>query len=131
MANLAEALLSDEVRKIHDRRRSGILAVSSGDAVKGLFFQTGRIVFASSTEDQDKLGENLIRQGRINRDEFAGAFQRAREGGHRLGHELVGAGVITPDELPRLVMHHVRKLALSLFTWTEGSSKGDFTVTRN
>jgi hypothetical protein len=123
MADLARALLLEQVAELHRRRRSGILAVTAGEVTKGLFLQEGRVVFACSTLEADKLGENLIRQGRINRDEFADAFQRAREGGRRLGHELVGAGVITPDELPRLVMHHVRKLALSLFTWTEGSSE--------
>jgi hypothetical protein len=123
MADLARELLLEQVAELHRRRRSGILAVTAGEVTKGLFLQEGRVVFACSTLETDKLGENLIRQGRINRDEFAGAFQRAREGGRRLGLELVGAGLLTQEELPRLVMHHVRKLALSLFTWTEGRSE--------
>ena len=120
MANLADALLSDEVRRIHDRRRSGILAVSSGQAVKGLFFQTGRIVFASSTEDQDKLGENLIRLGRISRSDFALAYQASQSPRTRLGQALVGAGLLTEEELGRLVAHQVQKIVLSTFRWTEG-----------
>jgi tetratricopeptide (TPR) repeat protein len=120
MANLAEALLSDEVRRIHDRRRSGILAVSSGDAVKGLFFQTGRIVFASSTADQDKLGENLIRLGRISRSDFAAAYQASQSPRTRLGQALVGAGLLTEEELGRLVAHQVQKIVLSTFLWTTG-----------
>jgi hypothetical protein len=123
MPDLARTLLLEQVAELHRRRRSGILAVTAGEVTKGLFLQHGRVVFASSTLDADKLGENLIRLGRINRTEFAGAYQRSQEGGHRLGHELVDAGLLSPDELPRLVTHHVRKLALSLFTWTEGQSE--------
>ena len=120
MPNLAESLLSEEIRKIHGRRRSGILAVSSGEAVKGLFFQTGRIVFASSSDDQDKLGENLIRLGRISRSDFAAAYQASQSPRTRLGQALVGAGLLTEEELGRLVAHQVQKIVLSTFRWTTG-----------
>lgn len=120
MADLAEALLAEEIRKIHGQRRSGILAVTSGDVVKGIFFQAGRIVFASSTADQDKLGENLIRLGRISRSDFAAAYQASQSPRQRLGQALVGAGLLTEEELGRLVAHQVQKIVLSAFTWTSG-----------
>jgi hypothetical protein len=123
MADLAHTLLLDQVAELHRRRRSGILAVTAGEVTKGLFLQDGEVVFASSTVDADKLGEGLVRLGRISRDELSGACRRSQELGSRLGHELVEAGLVAPEELPRLVAHHVRKLALSLFTWTEGVSE--------
>jgi len=121
MADLRETLLGEEIRVVQWARRSGVLSVTSGEVTKGLFFRAGRIVFASSTLEQDKLGENLIRLGRISRREFAVAFEAARVRHRRLGETLVAAGVTTGPELGRLLAHQVQTIVLSLFTWTAGA----------
>lgn len=123
MKDLARTLLSHEIRSLHHARRSGILAVSSGDVTKGIFFRVGRIAFASSTLDKDKLGENLIRLGRISRAEFVAAYKTTKERRKRLGQALIGAGLVTEEEMGRLVAHQVQKIVLSLFTWASGQMK--------
>jgi tetratricopeptide (TPR) repeat protein len=120
MPDLARRLLCEELRALHRDRRSGVLVVSRGGVSKGIFLRGGRVVFAASTLPEDKLGENLIRLGRISRPEFAAAFEATRLGNRRLGQTLLSAGVLTEEELGRLVTHQVQKIILSLFTWTEG-----------
>src|SRR5262249_2838365 len=122
MGDLAQTLLSETIRSLVHARRGGVLVVSNSDVTKGIFFRGGQIVFASSTLDRDKLGENLIRLGRISRNEFAAAYQATREKKRRLGEELVGAGLLTEEELGRILAHQVQKIVLSLFTWTEGDT---------
>src|SRR5262245_1923249 len=122
MGDLAQTLLSETIRSLVRARKSGILVVSNHDVTKGIFFRGGQIVFASSTQDRDKLGESLIRLGRISRTEFAAAYQATREKKRRLGQELVGAGLLTEEELGRILAHQVQKIVLSLFTWTEGDT---------
>lgn len=123
MASLGTSLLSEEIRSINARRRSGILEVSSAEGSKGIFFRAGQIVFASSAVAADKLGENLIRLGRISRAEFAAAY-RARGGRRRrLGQALVGAGLLSEEEIGRLVARQVETIILSLFTWTSGEMR--------
>src|SRR6185436_13126586 len=102
MADLTKTLLFDKVRGLQDGRRSGILVVTHDDVTKGLFFRAGHLVFASSTVEKDKLGENLIRLGRISRADFAAAYQ-SQGPSKRLGQTLVGAGLMTEEELGRLV----------------------------
>lgn len=120
MGDLAHTLLSEKIRSLVDARKSGILVVSSDEVTKGVFLRAGQIVFASSTLDGDKLGESLVRLGRISRTQFAAAYEATQRKTRRLGQELVGAGLVTEEELGRLVAHQVQKIVLSLFTWTEG-----------
>jgi len=122
MGELARTLLSEQIRSIVDARQSGVLALSQQQVTKGIFFRGGQIVFASSTLESDKLGESLIRLGRISRSEFAAAYQATRNSRSRLGQALVGAGIVTEEELGRLVAHQVRKIVMSLFTWTQGET---------
>jgi tetratricopeptide (TPR) repeat protein len=119
--NLESCLLSEEIRALHAGRETGILEVTSGTIAKGVYFRAGRIVFASSGLEEDRLGESLVRLGRISRAEFAAAYRsQAGRKKRRLGQALVGAGLITEDELGQLVAHQVEAIILSLFAWTTG-----------
>jgi len=120
MANLAQRLLSEEILDASSRRRTGVLEVTSGDVAKGVFFRAGQIVFASSSQEGDKLGENLIRIGRISRAEFASAFRDVSSRRRRIGQALVKAGYVGEDEIGRLVARQVETIVLSLFMWTAG-----------
>jgi hypothetical protein len=115
MADLSRVLLSEEIRRVHREGRSGVLAVTAAGVTKGLFFSSGRLVFASSTRVEDKLGENLIRLGRISRKEFAIAHEAAQLRKSRIGQTFVAAGVTTEEELGRLVAEQVESIVLSLF----------------
>src|SRR5688572_23087386 len=123
MADLARSLLIEEVRALQSTRQSGILAVTMGTVAKALFLRHGRIVFASSTLEKDKLGENLIRLGRISRADFAAAYEASQDKKQRLGKALVKAGVMTEEELGRIVAQQVQRIAVSLFMWTSGEAK--------
>src|SRR6185295_351966 len=120
MADLARVLLTEELRRLNRERRSGVLEVTRGDVTKGVFLLEGQVVFASSTLARDKLGENLIQIGRINRAEFTAAFQAAHAPERRLGATLVDAGLLTEHELGRLVAQQVQNIVLSLFNLTSG-----------
>jgi tetratricopeptide (TPR) repeat protein len=120
MAHLRDVLLTEGIRETNRERRSGVLSVTAGEVTKALFFRAGQVVFASSTLEEDKLGESLIRLGRISRREFAVAYEAARLRKRRLGQTLVAAGVATEEELGRLLASQVQSIALSLFTWTQG-----------
>jgi len=122
MADISKSLLFDKATGLHTGRRSGILVVTQDDITKGLFFRAGHIVFASSTVEKDKLGENLIRLGRISRADFAAAYQ-SQGPKKRLGQVLVGAGLMTEEDLGRAVSLQIQKIVISVFTWTRGEAR--------
>ena len=123
MSDLSQALLSEELRALTRARKTGVLEVITPDWAKGVFLIGGRIVFASSTLDKDKLGEHLIRLGRISRDDFMLAFERSQADRERLGQVLVDSGLIDHDELGRVVALQVQRIVLSLFGLTTGESR--------
>ena len=121
---LQSNLLSEEIRSVLAMGKTGILEVTSRQAGKGIYFRAGQVVFASSSLEEDRLGESLIRLGRISRADFAAAY-RLEMGRHkrRIGQALVGAGLISEDEIGKLVAHQVESIILSLFHWTSGEMR--------
>src|SRR6185436_9778520 len=76
-------------------------------------------VFASSSSSDDRLGELLLRRGRISLQQFANASD-AMTPGKRLGTVLVEQGALTPKDLVAGVVDQTRDIIYSLFLWTEG-----------
>jgi len=99
---------------------TGVLDIRRGPITKSLYFQDGRIVFAASSDPNDRLGEMLLRQGKISLDQLEEALRR-RPTGKRLGTLLVDVGSLTPDELVAAVLDQVRTITLDALTWAEGS----------
>jgi hypothetical protein len=120
MADLRQTLLLDEVKELRRRRWSGVVALASGDVRKGIYLRRGGFVFAASTVEEDKLGEHLVRTGRITREQFEIAIQESQGPGRRLGQALVETGAVAEGDLDALVAEQVRSIALSAFRWTSG-----------
>jgi len=101
------------------RRSTGVLHVTARGITKRVYIDSGRIVFALSSDPNDRLGELLLRDGLITLDQLEGAIVLLTSG-KRLGTILVGAGHLTPENLVRGVLNQVRGIVLSLFPLEEG-----------
>jgi hypothetical protein len=101
------------------QERTGILRVSRTGVEKSIFFEQGQIVFAASSDPDDRLGERLLRQGLITLDQLIEAVMQLRTG-KRLGALLVEAGSLEPDQLVAGVLSQVEAIVLDLFSWEEG-----------
>jgi len=81
--------------------------------------QVGRLVFASSSSRDDRLGELLLRRGRVTLRQLADA-DPAVGPGKRLGAVLVERGILDARELVKVVVDHTREIIYGAFQWTEG-----------
>jgi hypothetical protein len=79
----------------------------------------GRLVFASSSSPDDRLGELLLRRGELSLRQFVDAG-KAVVPGKRLGAILVEQGALTPKGLIRAVVEHTQEIVYGAFQWTEG-----------
>ena len=52
-------------RKLYFGKRTGVLACEHEETRRGVFFRSGFVVAAKSNLIEDRLGEVMIRQGRI------------------------------------------------------------------
>ena len=101
-------------------QKTGVLSFVQTGVRKALFFLEGRVVFAASSLSQDRLGEVLLRGGKISADEYLRLSQRIR-GGQRLGKAMIESGVLAPRDLWWGIEQQVREIVWSLFSWEEGS----------
>jgi tetratricopeptide (TPR) repeat protein len=122
LVDLSTTPVAKVLGQVSAERRVGDLQIRVGKAVKTIFFDSGRAVFAASNMKKDRLGEALIALGRITNADFERASALMKEGEHRrrFGEALVKAGVMDKDELGRSVAKQVKRIILSLFEYSEG-----------
>ena len=98
---------------------TGILTVRNGDATKTISIHDGRIVYATSNDVDERLGESLLVEGKLTVRQYLEASKLIRPDS-RLGAILVEMNALGPDELMPAVEHQVRAILMDLFTWTRG-----------
>jgi hypothetical protein len=116
---LSELPLPDILQHLRSSQSTGILSVVSGNSRKALYVKSGAVVFASSNLPNDRLGEILVREGKINADQYE-ASVKAISRGKRQGKVLVEMGALSPKDLWEGVQRQVQEIVYSIFLWEEG-----------
>jgi len=101
-------------------RKTGLLIFRRPRETKKVYFEKGEIVFAASSRPEERLGDLLMEQGKVTREQYRKSARKIRPG-KRQGKVLVEMGVITPEELWKVVCAQVESIVHSLFAWGEGS----------
>ena len=117
--SLAERDFPELIHDLHRNRWTGTLTLTHIGVGRSVMVQEGRLVFASSSSPDDRLGELLLRRGRLTLRQFADAG-RAVGPGKRLGAVLVEQGILAPKDLVKMVVDHTQEIIYGAFQWTEG-----------
>lgn len=121
---LRELGIHDVFQLLDLSRKTGTLAVTS--ELRGnegtVRFQNGRVVAAAIRSNPHRIGEQLMRSGRVTAAQVAAASaeQAARGGGVRLGEVLLEMGAISRKELERQVRIQIEAVIFELLSWSEG-----------
>jgi hypothetical protein len=116
---LTQLPLPDILEQLRASKSTGILSLVSGGARKAIYLKEGRVVFGSSNLPNDRLGEILIRDGKITVEEYETSI-KAISKGKRQGKVLVEMGALSPKDLWEGVQFQVQEIVYSLFQWDEG-----------
>lgn len=100
-------------------RKTGQIHFDYKEVRKTVYLDKGRIVFAGSNRQDDRLGELLLRQGRITLADLEHAVSQIHTG-KRIGTLLVESGALSPEHLVDGVLVQVKRTVLELFDWEEG-----------
>jgi len=119
-ADVRAFAIADCLHMIHSAAKSGFLFFENGSHEKAVYLHRGEVVFASSNQVVDRLGECLLRAGIISLDQHREA-KRAYNPSTQLGKILVERGFITPRELWNGVKAQVEEIVRSLFSYGAGS----------
>jgi curved DNA-binding protein CbpA len=115
--------LADIFLDLHRSEKDGIIEIKNGLISKKIYMKNGDMVFATSNKEEDRLGEVLLKAGRITADQYYQSVDIIKKTGKRLGAALVELGYIKPEDLIQAVRHQVEEIVLSLFQWEDGDFK--------
>ena len=116
---LAEQDLADIVQELSRRGWTGLLRLERPGERFTITVEDGRLVFASSSNPDHRLGRMLLRRGAITRREMEDTGQ-ALGPGRRFGTILVERGVLEAKDVVRGVVDQTRDIILDGFQWTSG-----------
>lgn len=120
--SLKEASLPDVCQLLALGQKTGCLSVTDRSSFGYIYFDKGRITYASILNRPDRLGELLVKHGVITRQELVDAMeQQAQQPGERLGRILIGRGCLTESQLHRYIALQIEEAVYHLFTWSQGT----------
>jgi tetratricopeptide (TPR) repeat protein len=100
-------------------RKTGTLSLSTPSFTKKIYLNAGDAIFASSTYEDDRLGEMLLKANKITVEQYDRSVELLKSAQKRLGAILVDLGYITPKDLFWGVKYQVKEIILSMFQLAE------------
>ena len=117
--DLSEIRLPTLLMSLYKNQETGALTVA-GKYRKTLYIVEGHVVFASSTDPDDRLGETLLKRGIIGVHQYLRSAQLIRPG-RRQGEILLEEGALTSEDLVEGVRQQVYDIIFSLFLQESGT----------
>ena len=105
--------VAQSFRNLYLSKRTGMLMCEGEDASRALNFRSGFVVGARSSRTEDRLGEILIRKGRITKQQFEDASHFIKSG-WKLGEILVELKLLEKDEVEQFVRIQLLEIACSV-----------------
>ena len=119
-ADVRSFSLADILHLLHAASKSGFISFEYDTHAKSVYLHRGEVVFATSNQKLDRLGECLVRSGAITPDQFSEA-EKAFVTGGPFGKILVERGFLNSRELWSGVKLQVEEIVRSLFSYGAGS----------
>ena len=119
---LQDVSLADICQLLGMGMKTGCLSMTDRSNFGYIYFEKGRIIYASVLNRKDRLGEVLVRNHAITRKDLSEAVEaQGQTKGKRLGEILVERGAISEDELRKFIQMQIEEAVYHLFTWQQGS----------
>ena len=120
--SLKEAGLADVCQLLAMGQKTGRLSVTDRSRFGQIFFDRGKITFATIVNRRDRLGDLLIREGVITHEELMQAVDaQVEQPDRRLGELLLERGLIDTDTLTSVIQAQIEEAIYYLFTWSRGN----------
>jgi FOG: TPR repeat len=120
--SLREASLPDVLQLLSMGKKTGCLSVTHRQSFGYIYFNKGRICYASIVNRRDRLGDMLVKTGMITQADLDATIElQGRRRDKRLGELLVEQGAITQQQLHDAIHVQIQEAVFFLFTWNQGT----------
>ena len=119
--NIRDTSLARLLVQLNRNRKVGTLSLTTASFTKKIYLSEGDVIFASSTYEDDRLGEMLIKAGKITVEQYDKSVEILKSTKNkRQGAILVELGYLTPKDLFWGVKYQVKEIIHSMFIIEEG-----------
>jgi tetratricopeptide (TPR) repeat protein len=120
--SLREASLPDVLQLLAMGKKTGCLSVTHRNNFGYIYFDRGRIAYASIVNRRDRLGDLLINAGLLSVEQLGAAIAAQNaDPDQRLGDLLVRLGMVSRDVLHDQFRTQIEEAVYFLFTWSHGT----------
>jgi tetratricopeptide (TPR) repeat protein len=120
--SLKEASLPDVLQLLAMGKKTGCLSVSHRSNFGYIYFDKGRISYASIVNRRDRLGDLLVKNGLITPAQLQEAIDaQAHQRDRRLGELLMDMGHLSREALREHIREQIEEAVYFLFTWNQGT----------
>ena len=120
--SLKEVSLPDVLQLLAMGQKTGCLSVTDRSNFGYVYFDRGRISYASIVNRRDRIGDILVKSGVLAQHHLDAAVRRqGQQRDRKLGEILVDMGFLSHDELRRQISVQIEEAVYFLFTWSQGT----------
>ncbi len=119
---LADSPLPLVLQTLAQRRLSGRLTVTCEQGQAIFLLREGRLICAASTSARETLGNILVAERRITAEQLTAALEKQHSSTEerRLGAVLVEMGVVSDDDLTRVLRDQALRVVKEAVEWADG-----------
>jgi serine/threonine-protein kinase len=125
-ADLSQTTMLDVLAYVLMAKESGLLllerpATADHEAQRReVYFLRGRLHHVPSSNAGERLGEFLVRRGKLSEEELGMALAVLPRYGGRMGDTLIGLGLVDGVDIFRAIREQAQGRVTELFSWTDG-----------
>jgi hypothetical protein len=126
--------LPDILEFLNANKKTGLLILKNNNQKKEIFLRDGNVIFAASNLAEDRLGDLMLKEGKITKEHYDKSVELMAGKSKRQGKILIEIGAIEPKDLWFWINKQIKKIVFSIFEWTEGEfyfSEGDLPSQEN
>lgn len=112
--------LPDILEFLNSTKKTGLLILKHENERKELFIKEGNVIFAASNLNEDRLGDLMLKEGKITKEDYDKSVELMAGKSKRQGKILIEIGAIEPKDLWSWINKQIKKIVYSVFEWTEG-----------
>lgn len=109
------------LRRLSITSATGLLHLEKDKVKKVIYIDQGYPVFARSNLVRECLGQMLLREGAIKKDEFDQSLVLQKNSKRLQGTILIEMGLLTPQGLHEALSKQIEEKLLEIFSWKEGT----------
>ncbi len=103
----------------HQNRALGRLVVRGAEVEKRLYLQGGAVIFAASTDRDERFMQRRLRHGNVPLPHLLRALEISLRTHYLLGEFLVSRGQLTSEQAVGAVQEQIKDIVCSTFQWAD------------